>query len=304
MRIATSQAESTMLRSLTGNQEALTRLNEQMASGSRIQVPSDDPLTNVRISRLLREEAIVTQYQSNIDTVTLRLQKNETYLTSVVGDINQVRDMMVLALDGSSNAEDLKAMVGPLTALRDSMLYSANVTDQEGRYIYSGTATNTPAVTFDDSQLPGSRYSYTGNDGKQEVVVGNGINQAVNVNVRGLDTYLNIIDKALDAIQNNTTLTANDPSMRAILADGLTGSDDALNLTSGLIANLGGSRNILDTLNSNHGNVSLSNKIAMHDLGALDYSVAAADLSGYTLALQATYKAYTKFSSLSLFNTL
>jgi flagellar hook-associated protein 3 FlgL len=304
MRIATSQAQSTMLRSLTGNQNMLTKINEQMASGSRIQVPSDDPLTNVRISRLNREEAIVGQYRNNIDTVTLRLQKNETYLTSVVADIGQVRDMMVFALDGSTRADDLQAMVGPLEALRDSMLYSANVTDQEGRHIFSGTATNLPAITFDASAAVGSRYTFTGNTNQQKVVVGNGINQAVNVNVSGMEAYLNAIDSTLEALKADTTITPNDPAMRAILELNLTGSDDALDLVSGLIADLGGSRNILSTLAGNHGNVSLSNQVAIHDLGALDYSVAASDLNGYTMALQATYKAYTKVSNLSLFNSL
>lgn len=304
MRIATSQAQSTMLRSLTGNQAMLTKINEQMASGSRIQVPSDDPLTSVRISRLLREEAIVGQYRSNIDTVTLRLQKNETYLTSMVADVGQVRDMMVFALDGSTRADDLQAMVGPLEALRESMLFSANVTDQEGRYIFSGTETGKPAISYDETAVAGSRYTYTGNTNKQQVVVGNGVNQNVNVDVSGMEKYLNAIDSVLDALKTDTTLTPNDPAMRALLESTLTGSDDALNLTSGLIADLGGSRNILDTLAGNHSNVSLSNQVAIHDLGALDYSVAAADLNGYTMALQATYKAYSKVSGLSLFNTL
>ena len=304
MRIATSQAQSTMLRALTGNQAMLTKINEQMASGSRIQVPSDDPLTNVRISRLQREEAIVGQYRSNIDTVSLRLQKNETYLTSMVADIGQVRDMMVFALDGSTRADDLQALVGPLSALRDSMLFSANVTDQEGRSIFSGTATDKPAITYDETAPVGSRYTYTGNTNKQQVVVGNGINQNVNVDVSGMEAYLNGIDSTLEALKADTTLTPNDPATRALLQANLTGSDDALNLTSGLIADLGGSRNILDTLAGNHSNVSLSNQVAIHDLGALDYSVAAADLNGYTMALQATYKAYSKVSGLSLFNTL
>ncbi|SFU64476.1 flagellar hook-associated protein FlgL [Pseudoduganella namucuonensis] len=304
MRIATSQFQASMNRSLNTNQEQISKLTAQMASGSRIQVPSDDPVNNVRISRLNREEAILGQHRANIDAVKIRLQKNETYLTSVVGDINQVRDLMVWALDGGgTQPDDLQSMVQSLESLRDSMLYSANVKDAEGRYVFSGTLTDTPAITFDESAAPGSRYSYTGNNNKQQVVVGNGIAQTANVDVQGLETYLNRIDAVLGGLETDG-VSSNDPAMRELLKDALTGSDTAMSLISGKIAEFGGAQNILSTLADNHGNVSLSNQMAMTDLGKLDYGLAATELNGYNIALQSTYKAYAKVSNLSLFNVL
>lgn len=304
MRIASSQSQATMNRSLTMNQDALTRLTQQMASGSRIQVPSDDPVSNVRISRLNREESIVGQYRANIDAVQIRLQKNETYLSSVVRDTNEVRDLFVWALDGGSTTpDDLQSMVTSLQSLRESILYSANVKDQEGRYIFSGTLTSTPAITFDAGAAVGARYSYTGNNGKQQVVVGNGIAQTANVDAQGLETYLNKIDAVLDGLAV-PGVSPNDPAFRAVLSDALAGSDDALTLVSGKIAAFGGAQNILATLHDNHTNVSLSNQMAITDIGKLDYGLAATELNGYTVALQSTYKAYAKVSNLSLFNVL
>lgn len=303
MRIATSQFQASMNRSLSVNQEKISKLTEQMASGAAVMVPSDDPLTNVRISRLNREEAQIGQYRANIDAVKIRLQKNETFLTSTVGDINQVRDLLVWALDGGSvTPDDLQSMKQSLTSLRDSMMYSANVRDAEGRFVFSGTLTATDAITFDENAAPGSRYTYTGNDGKQEVVVGNGISQTANVNVKGLESFLNQIDATLDGLQ--ASVSSNDPTMRTLLQANLVGADDTLNLISTKIADLGGAQNIMATLADNHSNVSLSNQMALTDLGKLDYGVAATDLNGYNIALQSTYKAYAKVSNLSLFNVL
>lgn len=304
MRIATSQFQASMNRSLAVNQDKISKLTEQMASGAAVMVPSDDPLTNVRISRLNREEAQVGQYRANIDAVKIRLQKNETFLTSTVGDINQVRDLLVWALDGGSvTPDDLQSMKQSLISLRDSMLYSANVRDAEGRFVFSGTLTSTDAITFDENAAAGSRYTYTGNDGKQEVVVGNGISQTANVNVKGLETFLNQIDATLEGLAT-PGISSNDPTMRAILQANLVGADDTLNLVSTKIADLGGAQNIMSTLADNHSNVSLSNQMALTDLGKLDYGVAATDLNGYNIALQSTYKAYAKVSNLSLFNVL
>jgi flagellar hook-associated protein 3 FlgL len=303
MRIATSQYQATMNRGLNFNQDHIAKLNEQMASGNKIQLPSDDPVTNVRLSRLTREQAIVTQYRDNISSTQIRLQKNETYLTSVSNDIVSVKDLLVWASDGSNASDDLGSMVNSLTALRDSMLYSANEKDQEGRYIFSGTLTDTPAISYDATAAAGSRYSYTGNTGKQQVVVGNGITQATNVDVSGIETFLNQMDAAIEQL-GRPGVVAGDPDLVASLKAAMDGADSTLNMVSGKIAEFGGAQNILSTLDGNHANVSLSNETAMNDLGQLDYGLAATELNGYTLALQASYKAYAKVSDLSLFSVI
>lgn len=303
MRIATTQFQATMNRSLQLNQGSLTRLTQQMASGARIQVPSDDPVANVRLSRLAREEAAVSQYTANIGAVRIRMQKDETYLSSMVTDTNLVRDQLVWALDGSNTPADLNSMVNSLVAVRDSLLYNGNVKDQEGRYIFSGTRTSDAAIAFDPAADAGERYSYGGNEGLQQVVVGNGIVQAVNVNLDGLQDFLNVLDLAIDGLKAPGA-SANDPVLRATLEGALDGADVALETMASKIATLGGAQNIMATLSSNHANVSLSNQLAITELGKLDYAVAATELTGYEIALQSTYKAYAKVSSLSLFDVL
>ncbi|GJJ00180.1 flagellar hook-associated protein 3 [Duganella rhizosphaerae] len=303
MRIATSQFQATMNRGLQDNQSHLAQITAQMASGNKIQLPSDDPVTNVRLSRLTREEAIVGQYRDNIAAVKIRLTTNETYLQSMVNDITQSHDLLVWASDGSNTATDLKAMVNPMTALRDSLFYSSNEKDQEGRYIFSGTQTNTPAISFDPAAPIGSRYSFTGNQNQQKTVVGNGITQTANVDVKGVDDLLNLMDTTIDQL-SSPTLVVGSPSLTAALGANMDGASSALDLVAGKIADLGGAQNILETLDGNHANVSQSNKTAMLDLGQLDYGDAATQLNGYNLALQSSYKAYSKISNLSLFNIL
>lgn len=303
MRIATAQYQSNMNQSLQLNQERLSNLTRSMATGKRILVPSDDPVDNVRLSRLQREEASLTQYRDNIASIKIRLSKNEGYLGSMVNDITSGRDQIVWALDGSNTPDDLKAMINPLEALRDSLLFSANTVDQEGRYVFSGTRTSTAPMAYDAGAAPGSRYSYAGNTNEQRVVVGNGLTQVANDNMLGMEKLLNRLDATIAEL-GSATLDVNDPATHAILADNLTGFDEALDLVSGKIAVLGGKQNILDTLDANHGNVSLSNQMAITDIGQLDMGLAATELNGYSTALQATYKAYSRIGTLSLFSAL
>ncbi|WP_295999437.1 flagellar hook-associated protein FlgL [Rugamonas sp.] len=303
MRIASSQFEATMNRGLEFNQENISKLTEQLADGNKIQVPSDDPITAVRLSRLTREDDTLNQYRANIGAVKIRLSNNETYLTGVVNDVTQAHDQLVWASDGGNSSSDLNSMVQTLQSLRDSIYYSSNTKDAEGHYLFSGNQTGTPSLSFNAGAAAGSRYSYSGDQGEQKVVVGNGITQTANVNVQGLDTYLNQLDAAIDQLQT-PGINGTDPALRAVLKTALDGSDAALSLVSGKIADLGGAQNILSTLDTNHANVSLSNETAMTDIGQLDYGVASTQLNGYSTALQASYKAYAKISSLSLFNIL
>jgi flagellar hook-associated protein 3 FlgL len=298
MRIASTQFHATLTRSLDLNQTSVSRLTEQMASGKAVMLPSDDPITNVRLSRLSREEAIIGQYRENIAAVKIRLSKNESYLSGMVGDLNQAHDLLVWAADGSNTPDDLKAMVDSLVALRDSLAYTANTRDQEGKYLFSGTLTDTPPIAFD-----GATYSYAGNADAQKVVIGNGITQPVNVDVGGLEGLLNKMNEAIDALRNATT-DSSEPVLKTLIGETMTMVSSTQDALAGKIAKLGGAQNVLATLDSNHANVSLSNKAAMTELGQLDYSVAASELSGYNMALQATYQSYSKISNLSLFNAL
>lgn len=303
MRIATSQYQSTMNQSLQVNQERVSTIMQQLASNKRILLPSDDPVDSVRLSRLAREESTVQQYRDNIGSLQLRLSKSEGYLSNMVNEMINGRDLLVWASDGSNAPEDLKAMISPLQSLRDSLFFTANTIDQEGNYLFSGTETKTAPLVFDPNGDEGSRYSFAGNTNTQEVVVGNGLTQSANQNLAGLEQLLNQLDETIRVL-SAPGASANDPAVRTVLTANLNGFDTAQELVSGKVANLGGIQNIIKTLDDNHANISLSNKMAITDIGQLDVGVAATELNSYSSALQATYKAYAKIGNLSLFNAI
>jgi len=303
MRIATSQYQSTMNQSLQNNQERLTHIMRQLDTQKRIVLPSDDPVDSVRLSRLAREESTVGQYRGNIASLQLRLTKSEGYLSNMVTEMISGRDLLVWASDGGNAPDDLKAMVAPLESLRESLFYTANTIDQEGNYLFSGTLTKTAPLAYDATAAVGARYSFEGNTAAQNVVVGSGLTQPANENLQGIEKLLNQLDATIEALKAPGA-SPNDPAVRAILASNLGGFDDAQDLLSSKIANLGGRQNIIKTLDDNHANISLSNQIAIIDIGQLDVGLAATELNGYSTALQASYKAYAKIGNLSLFNAI
>src|SRR5206468_11653371 len=111
MRISSSQYQAMMTQSLAQNQARITDVTQQMANGNRIQVPSDDPVDSVRLSRLKREEASIAQYRSTISAVKQRMPKNEGYLQNMVNDMQSGRDLPAWAPDGSHPPPDPNSLV-------------------------------------------------------------------------------------------------------------------------------------------------------------------------------------------------
>lgn len=303
MRIASTQYHATMNTALQTASSRLHEILQKMASGKRYLLPSENPIANVRMSRLAREEAILDQYLDNIATLQSTLARHEAILTSMSQDMLSARDLLVWASDGSNTSEDIIAVSSSLQPLMDSIFYNANTVDAEGRYVFSGTASDQPTISYDPNAPVGQRYTATGNEELQLVTVGNGITQPANVTLREIADVLNVLDNVHTVLQT-PGVNVNDPAVRAELTAALNDLDDAISLNSSKIATLGGIQNILETLHVNHTNVSLSNKQAALVIGQLDYADAAVKLNGYSAAIQATQKAYSQVAKLSLFDAI
>jgi flagellar hook-associated protein 3 FlgL len=303
MRIASTQYHSTMNTALQQASARLEEILQKMASGRKYSLPSENPVNTVRLARLYREEAALDQYRDNIGALQSRLTQNERYLDAMSNDMMSARDLLVWAADGANTSEDVAAMAQSLRPLLDSMFYVANSTDAEGRYIFSGTAVDSPTISYDPAAPVGARYTFTGNTELQRVAVGPGVTQPSNVTLPELASMFNQLERVLVTLQT-PGVDVDAPATRAEIVAAMAALDEAIESISGRIAGLGGTQNILATMEASHANVSLSNKQTALTLGQLDYADAAANLNGYSTAVQATQKAYAQVSRLSLFDAL
>ncbi|WP_293933955.1 flagellar hook-associated protein 3 [Iodobacter sp.] len=298
MRIASTQLQTTLNESLQTASGNMAELLQKMSSGKRYLLPSEDPISSVRLLRLEREEAAIDQYKSNIGALRSRLSMNESYLDGMTQDLMQAR-VLLLGADDTVSKEDVKDIAASLVSLRDSLYFTSNTKDQEGHYYFSGTASSMPTLTLDGTAAAGSRYAATGNNDQQLVVVGNGVTQASNVALTEMAVLLNQLDQSISALQSPPS-----GGYRAAVEQGINGLDIALRSVGSKIANLGGAQNNMQMMEDNHANVSLSNQQSVRLLGSLDYAEAMISMDGYKLALEASQKAYGRISNLSLFDVL
>lgn len=277
---------------------------QQLALNKRLLAPSDDPIASMRIMRVQREEASFEQYRKNISNVSSSLSTQEANLTSISDLLLNVRDRLLWAANGSNTSEDLSAIAGELENLKDTIFASINVRDEEGRYYFSGTLSDTPAVAYDAAT---DSYSATGNDKYRQAAVANGVLVEENVTAHSIFGANMDLLNALNQVVNNLkspTLDAADPAVRAQTMTTIDTLDATLNSLLGNVTELGGRQNMLSLLNSSSEEVSLVNQRIEGELSQLDYAAATIDLNNYQLALQATQKTYLKINDLSLFSAM
>ena len=304
MRITNSQITSMMHNSMNVSSAELGKLMQQMATGKRILLPSDDPIASVRVLRVEREEASLEQFRKNIANVSGSLSTQEANLKSTSDAMLNVRDLLLWAANGSNTSEDLAAMAGELSIIEDTIVSFANVRDEEGRYLFSGTLSDTQALTFDAAT---QTYSLTGNDKHRQAAVANGV--LVDENVTAASVYgtgvgmLNELRDLINTLQD-PALDATDPAVRQQIVDTMAALDDAHGRVLGSITDLGGRQNALTLLTDSNEDVSLVNQKIEGELSQLDYAGATIDLNNYQLALGATQKTYLKINEMSLFSLL
>lgn len=304
MRISNAQITAMMHGSMNTSSEKLGKLMQQMATGERMLMPSDDPISAVRVLRIQREEATLTQYRTNIANVSGNLSKQEANLKAASDTMLNVRDLLLWAANGSNTSEDLAAIANEMGNLERTILSFANVRDEEGRYLFSGTLSDRPAITFDAAT---QSYGLTGNDQYRQAAVANGVLVEENVTAAqvfgggvGMLNDLNALVKMLA----DPALNANDPAVQASISATLNSLDKTHGDLLGAVSELGGRQNALTLLSSSNEDVSLVNQKIDGELSQLDYATASIDLNNYQLSLQATQKTYLKINGLSLFGML
>ncbi|WP_305845199.1 flagellar hook-associated protein FlgL [Photobacterium leiognathi] len=299
MRVSDTQFSQLMLTSLSKNNQGLGEVLAQMSTGQRLLKLSDNPIDSINLLNLERENSAINQYQDNINNVKTALSSQEVHLMAASDTLKDMRDTLLLASNGAISDADRESYANKLVSLRDALISSFNVQDEEGNYLFSGTQSDVPAIT----PQPAGGYIFEGNSDKRVVTVAKGVTMEANFASQemldlGGNNILNQIDAAITELQAPTANLNN--TLQATLNILDTTHDNVL----AAVTDIGGRHNNLDLMETSHGDNKLFVEAVTNDLEALDYGEASVRLNNYMAALQATQASYMKINDLSLFNRL
>ncbi|MFC1556561.1 flagellar hook-associated protein FlgL [candidate division KSB1 bacterium] len=218
MRVTDSFRYRTVTRNLNNTRERLTDIQEQLASGKRLNKPSDNPtdMANALKLRTILESNF--QYEENIKDSITQLTAQEEGLNQVYEVLANLKEITIQgASDSITIRESIADQVGHML---ENMLEIAN-TKFNGKYIYGGTETlNRPFVLNENvinNDVDAAVVDYYGNNEQAERQINE--NTIVPINISGKEIFdqsagggVNIFQMMYDlkrSLENDDTVEIN-----------------------------------------------------------------------------------------------
>lgn len=231
-------------RSLNNLNQQLRRisvLQERLATGRRVNRPSDDPIDARRAMNLRMLISKNEQFQANISDSNPQLQESASTLMTVVDVILRAMELTTQGANETVGQAQLDAIALEVDELLEAAVAAANHRTNN-RSIFAGT--QTLADAYDVTRVAGqiTAVTYAGNAQTIEINISEGIR--TKINVTGTDAFQSNVDIFAMLIGIRDDLLAGDQaSLRNVrLAELETGREQTLTA----VAQIGAIQNRLD----------------------------------------------------------
>lgn len=174
MRISTQQIFNTSLNGILNGQTQLNDLQEQIASGKKIETPADDPVASPQIVAINQQISLTEQYRNNGDLAKGRLQLEESILDGFGDTIQRVRELTIQAGDGALSVNERQAISIEIKERLEQLVGYANTRDSNGQYIFAGFQSGQAPIV----QGATGGYTYQGDEGQLYIKIADSIDVA------------------------------------------------------------------------------------------------------------------------------
>lgn len=305
LRIATSTAFDSQVANLQRRQVALTESQIQLTSGKRVSKPSDDPAAAAAIERALAAATRTEGQQRALDSAKTSMQLAESALGDAGGILQQARESLVSAGNGSFTDAERKTVADNLKSLRTSLLAVSNRGDGNGRYLFGGQGSDGEPML----DAPGG-VSYNGTSGGMQAATG----EAMPLSLDGRAVWLqapdpahpgatiSVFDKLDQAINDLSTPGRTPTQVAQTVSDGLAGLDASMANLSSWRSAAGEALNRADDIGSRLSQAKLDAQSQRSNAEDLDMIAAMSDFQSKQTGYDAALKTYSLVQRMSLFD--
>lgn len=222
-RVTSQMLNQRVLRDLRSQTLRLLDLQQQLATGFRVNRPSDDALAARRAIAARSEISGNEQYITNISNISPFIRESETALGSTVNALQRTNELVIQGLNATNGQVQRDQIANEINQILEGVLEQAN-TQNAGRYVFGGTLTlERPFQETRDANGEIVSVAYAGNAEAIRVETGNG--QTVAINIPGDEAYASSVDILQTLIDVRDNLRAGD---LAALETSLQGVQDGL----------------------------------------------------------------------------
>lgn len=303
MRIATTQIYDLNIAALQAKQNRLGQLQQQLASGRRLLVPSDDPTGTRRALQLSQHLGQTRSFLDNMQSGETRLKSAGVSMDAARGVLDRAR-ATAMGMQMQTSMSQRSDAANYLSQLRESLLGYANSKDSNGDYLFAGSLGG--SAPFVET---GGVVAYNGNGYQRQVAIGEARQVAVadpgdrvfsmepgNPN----DPFDAIADLVNDL--NNAGLTG--AAYGTAVANGLARLEGALARIDTVRGEVAHRLTVIAAAKETANGLRRAMQDELQKIEGVDMQRLAVELQLQQVSLQASQQAFVKTSQLSLFNYL
>ncbi|WP_405154143.1 flagellar hook-associated protein FlgL [Paenibacillus sp. FSL K6-0108] len=184
MRITNNMLSSQLVLNLNRNAQQMNNTQTQLATGRKINKPSDDPVGITYSLRYRAELSSNEQYQKNVDSTISWLEFNDTVMDQTGSVIGRLRELTVQAATGTNPQEALDSINEEVKQLKAQLVDISN-SKLNGKYIFNGETYDQKPYDFpasaDGSFDTTNAAAVITDPGKINFIVGESIQMPINV---------------------------------------------------------------------------------------------------------------------------
>lgn len=203
MRISENMLVDGIRGSLAANRGQLVDAQNTLASGKRLNRPSDDPAAAKQILEFRGQIASLTQYRRNIQKGSARMAATDASLESVRGLLRNARNLALEQGGGTFDDQDRAVALQSAKHIYDQVMGMAN-TRYGDQYIFGGQRSDGPPASRDDAY----KATWSGDNGDVRIIIGT--HTSVSLNSDGQNPFENAdgtlvfdtLKKVIDGLAN------------------------------------------------------------------------------------------------------
>lgn len=253
LRVADRQISQGFIQQIFQQRGLLETVRQQISTGLRVSRPSDDSARAGTIQLFQDTLQRLERHQQRIGFASNLLGQQETTIAEAQNIIIRATELAQNAANGTLSPENRALLAQEVWGLRDAMVSLAN-TQIQGRYIYGGSADDTPpfiADTYDEPADPSNqasvRYVFDESDARfdvRDVTITDSIHVRVNTDARSVfEQSITAIERLGRALAGFRTEPADPSSVPDGTGSAYTFPGDEQEQQQAIIA-------LIDTLNS------------------------------------------------------
>jgi flagellar hook-associated protein 3 FlgL len=206
LRITPGMMHMQLTRNLNRTLTEMSKLQEQMTTGRKINRASDDPVGITYALRYRSELSANEQYQKNVDMALSWLDFNDTVLQQAQDVLKRLKELAVQGSNGTNPDVALSNIADEVRQLKDQIVDIAN-SKLNGKYVFNGEKTD--VIPYEKTAVPFDPSAVQTDTGAIYYMVGVGVKLQINLSGSDVfgrpgepDNIFSVFDNVITALEN------------------------------------------------------------------------------------------------------